>query len=390
MKISTRFAATALTACLGLGGIAGPASASSERLPREDFPACNVSRMTYCIESVTFMEPGANIAGTWVDKAGTVVDGYGTPVTDVFTTSTAFPGRWSYQGFPVTTRGYDGVYIKVGPANQYTDIMSISVEPAGKKSATEVGRVITTNPTTLEQAVQSLSLDSGVSVKVRLGPLTPGVTVAVADDAKINKSMSGKTPVLDFSGYPVTVPLHKRTSDCESEEGSSYAEVNQLLAVVAFTSGRDPFGVAGLSGDMLISSNGVCQLSTPVWDAGALEMNFTTAAPHFSSTGEENRGFYRAFIPATDAAILYGITDPTVAKSDLKLEIDSDIYGTKIAARAVSGSKKGIIISYTGFKFSAPTLSLKAKNKAKFKKLKKQKTKAVVKKAIAKNKKNRK
>jgi hypothetical protein len=141
---------------------------------------------------------------------------------------------------------------------------------------------------------------------------------------------------------------------------------------------------------MLVSSNGVCQLSTPNWDANALEMNFTTAAPHFSSTGEENRGFYRAFIPATDAAILYGITDPTVAKSDLKLEIDSDVYGTNIAARAVSGSKKGIIISYTGFKFSAPTLTLKAKNSAKKAKLKKQKTKAVVKKAIAKNKKNKK
>ena len=109
MKISTRLAATLVTASLALGGVAGPASASSERLPREDFPACNVSRMTYCIESVTFMEPGVDIAGTWVDKAATVIDGYGTPVTDVFTTSTAFPGRWSYQGFSATTRGYDGV-----------------------------------------------------------------------------------------------------------------------------------------------------------------------------------------------------------------------------------------------------------------------------------------
>ena len=117
MKISTRFAATALTACLGLGGIAGPASASSERLPREDFPACNVLRMTYCIESVTFMEPGTNIAGTWVDDAETIVDGAGSPVTDVFTTSTTFPGRWSYQGFSASTRGYDGVYVKVGRSN---------------------------------------------------------------------------------------------------------------------------------------------------------------------------------------------------------------------------------------------------------------------------------
>ena len=390
MKLSIRFAATAITACLGLSGLAGPASASSERLPREDFPACNVSRMTYCIESVTFMEPGTTIAGSWVDDAATIIDGYGSPVTDVFMTSTTYPGRWSYQGFAATTRGYDGVYVKVGPANPYTDIMSISIEPAGRNASGGVGRVITTNSTTLEQAVQSLSLDSGVSVKVRLGKLSPGVTVAVADEAKVNRSLSGSTTVLDFSGYPVSVPLHKRTSDCESEEGSSYAEVNQLLAVVAFTSGRDPFGVAGLSGDMLVSSNGVCQLSTPVWDAAALEMNFTTAAPHFSSKGIENRGFYRAFIPATDAAILYGITDPTVAKSDLQLEIDSDVYGTNIAARAVSGSKKGIIISYTGFKFSKPTLTLKAKNKAKFKKLKKQKTKAVVKKAIAKNKKNKK
>ena len=390
MKISTRFAATVVTASLALGGIAGPASAKNDRLPREDFPRCSDVRKSYCIESVTFLEPWGDIAGTWVDVSATVPDGFGAQITDVFSTSdTAYQGRWSYSGFSATTRGYDGVYVKVGPANQYTDIMSISIEPAGKNSAGGVGRVITTT-TSGDKAVQSLSLDSGVAVKVRLGNLSPGVTVAVADEAKVNRSLSGSTTVLDFSGYPVEVPLHNSTKDCESEEGTSYAEVNQLMAVVAFTTGRDPFGVAGLSGDMLVSSNGVCQLSTPNWDPNALEMNFTTAAPHFSSTGEENRGFYRAFIPATDAAILYGITDPTVAKSDLKLEIDSDIYGTNIAARAVSGSKKGIIISYTGFKFSAPTLTLKAKNSAKKAKLKKQKTKAVVKKAIAKNKKNKK
>ena len=382
MKISTRFAATALTACLGLGGIAGPASASSERLPREDFPACSDVRKSYCIESVTFMEPGVNIPGIWLDALA--------PVTDVFQTSTAFPGRWSYNGFAATTRGYDGVYIKVGPANQYTDIMSISVEPAGKNSSGGVGRVVT-NFGTPEAAVQSLSLDSGISVKVRLGKLSPGVTVAVANNAKVNKSMSGATTVLDFSGYPVTVPLHSSVRDCESEEGTSYAEVNQMMAVVAFTTGEDPFGVPGLSGDMLVSSNGVCQLSTPNWDKTTLQMSFTTAAPHFQSDGiTPNLGFYRAFIPATDAAILYGITDPTDANSDLKLEIDSDIYGTNIAAKAVAGSKKGIIISYTNFQFSAPTFTLKAKNKAKFNKLKKQKTKAVVKKAIAKNKKNKK
>jgi hypothetical protein len=382
MKLSIRFAATVVTASLALGGIAGPASARSERLPRDNFPVCDATRTNYCIESVTFMEPWANVPGTWATTAPAT--------TDVFTTRTTYPGLWSYPGFSASTRGYEGVYVKVGPANQFTDIMSISIEPAGKNASGVIGRVVT-NYEMPTEAVKSLSLDSGVSVKVRLGPLTPGVTVAVADDAKINKFMSGKTPVLEFSGYPVEVPLHRSTKDCESEEGSSYAEVNQMLGIVAFTNGEDPFGVDGLSGDMLVSSNGVCQLSTPNWDPIALEMNFTTAAPHFKSDLQTpNRGFYRAFIPATDAAILYGITDPKIAKSDLKLEIDSDVYGTNIAARAVSGSKKGIIISYTGFQFSAPTFSLKAKNKAKFKKLKKQKTKAVVKKAIAKNKKNKK
>jgi hypothetical protein len=269
--------------------------------------------------------------------------------------------------------------------------MSISIEPAGKNSSGGVGRVTATNSTTGFTAVQSLSADSGVAVKIRLGNLNPGVTVAVAANAAANKSMDGAITVLDFSGYPVEVPLHSTTRDCESEDGASVAEVNQMLGIVAFTNGEDPFGVDGLSGDMLVSSNGVCQLSTPNWDPIALEMNFTTAAPHFRSDLQTpNRGFYKAFIPATDAAILYGITDPKVAKSDLKLEIDSDVYGTNIAAKAVAGSKKGIIISYTNFQFSAPTFTLKAKNKAKFKKLKKQKTKAVVKKAIAKNKKNKK
>ena len=383
MKFSTRIAATLVTASLALSGIAGPASARVDRLPRDNFPPCGTTYSKYCIESVTFLEPRGNIAGTWATTPPAT--------TDVFTTSTTYPGMWSYPDFSSSTRGYQGVYVKIGPANQFTEIMSISIEPAGKNSSDGLGRVTATNSTTGFTTVQSLSADSGVAVKIRLGNLNPGVTVAVAANAAVNKSMDGAITVLDFSGYPVEVPLHNSTRDCESEDGASVAEVNQMLGIVAFTNGEDPFGVDGLSGDMLVSSNGVCQLSTPNWDPTALEMNFTTSAPHFRSDLQTpNRGFYRAFIPATDAAILYGITDPKVAKSDLKLEIDSDVYGTNIAAKAVSGSKKGITISYTGFQFSTPTLSLKAKNKAKLNKLKKQKTKAVVKKAIAKNKKNKK
>jgi hypothetical protein len=81
-----------------------------------------------------------------------------------------------------------------------------------------------------------------------------------------------------------------------------------MFAIVAFKNGRDPFGVDELSGDMFVTSNGVCKLTTPTWNSSTMSMDFTAAAPHFAPDGTtQNTGFYRAIIPAADADLLFGL-----------------------------------------------------------------------------------
>jgi hypothetical protein len=173
------------------------------------------------------------------------------------------------------------------------------------------------------------------------------------------------------------------------ETGTAVAKPNQLFALVAFANGRDPYGVPGLSGDMLVTSNGVCKLTTPTWSPETLSFAFTASAPHFAPDGTVNRGFYRASIPATDAGILFGITDPKTAVTALDLVFEDSEYGQVSVQKQVGvlapvkDKKKGIIlkesqivISFTNFQFSAPKMTIKVKS-TKLKSLKAQRKKSL-------------
>ena len=166
-------------ALLGLAVSSQTVSAAAEILPRADFPICSPDRMIYCISEVTFIELTGEKPGTWVPN-GTSAAG------SVFPTFEKVPyaGRFSYDGFDVT-RGYDGVYVRVGPANEYTDTMMLAIEPAGPSAAGQVGRV--KDETTGK--VRSLAADMGVRVVVRLGALKPAITVGVSNTAEVNKTI---------------------------------------------------------------------------------------------------------------------------------------------------------------------------------------------------------
>jgi tellurite resistance-related uncharacterized protein len=283
----------------------------------------------------------------------------------------------------------DGVYVKVAPANEFTDTMQVAVEPAGPSATGVVGRV--KDPAT--SRVTSLPADMKVKVTVRLGELNPAVTMAVGTDMNVTRVLDGTVQVMSFEGSPTAVAQQTSSADCDSTTSVAVAKPNQLFAIVAFKNGRDPYGVDGLSGDMFITSNGVCKLTTPVWNQTTMSMDFTAAAPHFAPDGTTvNTGFYRAVIPAADADLLFGLKSldavaPTTtvpgtttttpsstttvssagvrssgfisANKSLVVEV-RDTGGEQVtASRNVSFDGTRFVVTATGFTYSTKTLRMK-------------------------------
>lgn len=369
-----------------MGFVGSSATNAADTLPRTNFPMCSDARNIYCIESVTFIEITGEKPGVWYPTGSQVIDAFGAPSAAVFPTFTStaavYPGRFSYEGFD-TGVGYDGVYVKVGPANEFTDSMLIAIEPAGPGADGRVARVKDEST----GYVRSLNPDTSMRVSVRLGALIPAITVAVSNTEQIGKSVANKSidsdgvPVITFQGAPVPVPIAKSSRDCADETGVAAAKPYQLYALVVFENSRDPFGIPGLSGDILISSNGACKLTSPTWSPQTLSFSFTASAPHFAPDGTTvNRGFYRAFIPTTDAGMLFGISDPKQAATALELEFQETEGGAVSVEKRVAVQKakivdgevvraEQIVISYTNFEYSSPKMTVRVKKKslAKFK-----------------------
>jgi hypothetical protein len=119
------------------------------------------------------------------------------------------------------------------------------------------------------------------------------------------------------------------------------------------------FGVDGVSGKMMVESNGACTLATPVWNSGAKTLTWTVAAPHFSVGGSTvNKGFYKALIPVADAALLWGLTSPNDAATALLISVTSDGTSSSVATSSISVKGGNIIVSSTNFNFSKPTFKL--------------------------------
>jgi hypothetical protein len=379
-KIRTAVVAALISASLYPVTTHGSASAAADgaRLPRTDFPACSATQTTYCISEVTITDGGVSRSAKWVPSGTAVNDASGAPSTKTFTTfgttTTTYTGRWSYDGFPVASRDFDGVYVRVAPANEFTDTMSVNIEPAGPNSSGAVGRI--KDPTT--SRVGSLPLDMRVKVTVRLGELNPAVTIAAGNDVKMTRVLDGTVQVMTFEGNPTPVAQASSSADCDTSTSVAVAKPNQLYAIVAFKNGRDPFGVDGLSGDMVITSNGTCKLSTPTWNSSTMSMDFTSAAPHFAPDGQTmNTGYYRAIVPAADADLLFGLKSLDAAASSagvsatgvsaqgfisatkaLTVEV-RDTGGSQVtASRNVSFDGKQFVVSATGFTFSTKTIRM--------------------------------
>jgi hypothetical protein len=364
---------TALTAVMiGVASIAsaqGTVAAADAQLPRGDFPACTTAITTYCITSVTFVERGVEKVGVWVPTGTAVNDANAVPTTKTFNTFSAVPytGRWSYDGFPVATREHDGVYVSARPANEFTDSLMLSIEPAGIDSSVDkkVGRI----KDAATNKVGTLDVNMGIKVVFRLGDLSPALTMVIGDNSKVTRTLDGTTPVVTFEGTPTPVALTTSSSkECEDETSVAAAKPHQLYMFTAFLNGRDSFGVAGMSGNMVISSNGPCKLSTPTWNATDKTLDFTAASPHFAPDGTTpNVGFYRATIPAADAKLLFGIDAAAVqsqsllsASSVLTVEVIESTTGTsRTVSKNIAFKDSQFIVSVTGFTYSSPKIRMK-------------------------------
>jgi hypothetical protein len=273
-------------------------------------------------------------------------------------------GRWTHpdwQGLNLGSLGYDGLYVEAKTPNEFvSSMLFVDVLPtltgADKRTnlAGQVGN---------KAYATSLDSDIVITVKVRIGEMQTGVTVAVGTDIVITPENGGEYNAISITGTPVTVPLAKSTKDCEGETGVSKANIRQFQ-MIAMASNDDTsgFGVEGTSGGMYVGSNGVCGLSTPVWSEEDKAFTWRAAAPHFAPDGVTvNKGFYKAVIPTADAALLWGLTNPNDAASALEVTLTTEAGGTAASLKNISVKGGKIIIDVSGFEYSRPKLKISIK-----------------------------
>ncbi len=273
----------------------------------------------------------------------------------------ALVGRWTHPRWHelnLGALGYDGLSVEARAANEFvTSILFTDVLPTltdKDKKVNLAGLVGNKN-----YAV-GLDPDLVITVKVRIGNMKTGVTIGVGTDIIVDQQSQGEYNSISITGSAVTVPLAAKAADCTGETGISKANVRQFQMIAyAQNDDRTGFGVEGTSGDMYIGSNGVCGLSTPVWNNETKEFTWSAAAPHFAPDGVTvNRGFYKAIIPTNDAKLLWGLENPNDAATALQITLTTEAGGTAAALKSVSVKNGRIIIDVSGFEYSRPKLKI--------------------------------
>jgi len=360
-SIALTSAVALVASTVGLG-IVAPAAQATERLPATEFRICTVAGQFYCVESLNFEIDGLPPqTGVWVPTGQPIPqpeESAIVPGIQPTSSSVTYPGRWSFPGFPVDEVGYDGIYAQVGPTSVGADVAWIRMQPASARADGTIGRAIAA-----EGSISPRDLDPGMklTLTVRLGPLEPTANVMVADGT-VKRSGTTGTNNLTFSGYPIQVPRAARTADCVGETGKALDIVRQMQAFIVFGNTRQSFGYDGMSGDLSVSSNGTCYITTPTYSPATGEFSFQASAPHFAPNGTTvNRGFYNATIPLQDAALLFGITDPKQVRAALVVSVENE-EGEDVPVTYSVAARRGVIsVTATGFQYSRPTIKVKVK-----------------------------
>jgi hypothetical protein len=370
---------TAGAAALALvTGVLAPAQAALS-VPKTPWPVCSSARTTYCVDSVSVTTAGGKTINlTWVadgqvltaPETTTVSSDTSTVRTDTSTvvapsipalaTGRSLTGRWTsldWSANGLDSLGYGGLYVEAKTANEFVNHVFVDVLPTITSDAKKVS--LATQPDNNKYAA-NLDSDIYISVTVKTGEIKPGVLVGVGTNFTGDYTSANGQSTIKFSGSPVTVPLAAKSADCTGEAGVAKANVRQLQAILFINNdGQSAFGVEGTSGDMTVSSNGTCDLSTPVWSAENKEFTWTAAAPHFAADGTTpNMGFYKAVIPAADAQLLWGLDNPNDAVKALSVQVTTTENGSSSAIATIGVKNGKIIIDVSGFGYSRPKLRI--------------------------------
>ena len=273
----------------------------------------------------------------------------------------ALPGRWTHpdwQGLNLGSLGYDGLYVEAKTPNEFVSSM-LFADVLPTLTGSDLKPALAGQVGNKAYAI-SLDPDVVITVKIRVGEMKAGVTFAIGTDIVLDQKNEGQYNSITMTGTPVTVPLAKSSKDCTGETGVAKANVRQFqMLSMASNDDTSGFGVEGTSGDLYVGSNGVCQLSTPTWNAEEKTFTWQVAAPHFAPDGVTvNKGFYKAVIPVADAALLWGLTNPNDAATALEISITTEEGGSTAALKNVSVKNGKIIIDVSGFSYSRPKLKI--------------------------------
>ena len=396
MKKSLVASSSAFALILSLLGVVLPNANAALNVPKAAWPVCSQTRTVFCVESISVTTlSGGTVALTWVpdgtaltpidtstatsdtstatsdtstatsDTSTTTSDTSTAPIvtTPTLSTGRAISGRWtslewSAKGLDVL--GYDGLYVEAKTANDFVNHLFINVLPTITTTANKVN--VATQPANAGFPA-NLDADLIVDVKVKTGEIKPGVLVGVGTNFTGDYSTANGQSTIKFSGSPVTVPLAAKSADCSGETGVARALVRQFQAILFLNSdGQSAFGVDGLTGDMVVASNGVCDLTTPVWDNDVKEFTFTAAAPHFAPDGTTlNYGFYRAVIPVADAKLLWGLENANDAVKALNVQIITTVNEGNNLVSNIGVRNGKIVIEISGFHYSRPKLKISLK-----------------------------
>jgi hypothetical protein len=384
MKKRVIAGASAFALIASLLAAVAPIANAAINVPKSSWPVCSESRTVYCVESVSVKAvTGNTIALTWVaDGVSSTPVETTTVVTDTSTVTTETPtvvapvvtiptlsvgraltGRWTTPDWSkagLDQLGYGGLFVEAKTANEFVNHIFISVLPTITSTANKVNVATQPGNTTFPANLDS---DLTIEVKVKTGEVKPGVLVGVGTNFTGDYSTANSQSTIKFSGSPVAVPLAGKSSDCSGETGVARAIVRQLQAILFINNdGQSAFGVDGLTGDMIVSSNGVCDLSTPLWNSELKEFTFTAAAPHFAPDGTTlNYGFYKAVIPVADAKLLWGLENANDAVKALNVQIITAVDEGNNLVSTIGVRNGKIIIDISGFHYSRPKLKISLK-----------------------------
>ena len=381
-----------------LGGLltASTANAANDPLPGGPWPACVTPTDFFCIESVSVDNGRGTVANLQWVASGTAnpveaaapapaaspaasaaaspaaspaaapaapvpaAPAVVAPEVETVASTVARTGRWTstnWNSARFGVKGYDGVFINARPtfansSNLWTTIEPVFVNAADNKT------FLANNKATAKNA--SLDTDTIFTVKIRVkSAYQPNITLGAGAGMTFKATDGSGFRVLTLTGKPVTVAFAADSKQCQGETGKATSRYATVQAI-SFTE----FGIDGVSNDIIVLSDGLCKLSSPVWNAADKSFVFTAAAPHFDVDGTTViRGFYRAYIPFNDAKVLWGLENPNDAAKALELSVTTDeATGEQIVENANIAAKNGIIsIEYEGFKYSQPKLSVKMK-----------------------------